>query len=851
MKYFWQLALRNLWVRKLRTLITASGILLGVAAMLAVSVMGASTTQSLREFFAQSSGRASLTISDAGRSGDGLEGKALARVRAFEGVADAAALTFNRVLYQEKDRTSALTIAGIDPDADRRLRTYNVIAGRFLSKGEKSFNIVLVDKFAANRSIALGDTISAILSNGRDVKFKVIGLMTTEGAGQMNSGNVGFINLEVAQNIFERGDRIDQIDLIAKPEIANDVSALSLLKARLQSALGANYVVALPAATGESVSQALGGLNIGLAIFSVIAVFVGMLLIYNTFAMTVAERTREIGMLRSLGATKRQILILVMIEAGLLGIVGTLAGIGGGLFLSIPLTRFMSNAINIPVNSFTIPASGLIQAALIGLVTTFVAAFVPAWQASRISPTEAMRARAESREGFLLRHSWKIGIALLALALIDGAGFLRIFQGAQFFMVTFLGMILIMPNLILALEPRAQKFIRALYGPLGLLGGRNLARAKTRTSLTVGVLMIGVVMNVAIGAMNVSFKSSIDDWINAAVGGDFFISSQQVMYADLARDLLSVEGIAAVTPERITQIKIAGVKNEAGFKTRDDAVQMIAVDVATYRQVTSFQFSNGETEELALGDLARGDAIFVSTTLSDRWNVKRGDTVRLRTAHGDRDFRVAAIVLTFYQGGQSIVLARADLQKYFGDTRVSLFIAKIKPNYSADQVQTRLRNGIAKTKRLSVTAGDDFRRNYSTQITQFFTLFDGMVWISVIVGALGVINTMTMNVLERVREIGTLRSIGMDRRQLGQMILSEAGTMGALGAVFGVLIAYPVSTVTVTGMREASGFPVTYVFPALSFFIGVIIALILSQAAALYPTWRAARVNVIEAIKEE
>ncbi|MBI3741256.1 MAG: ABC transporter permease [Chloroflexi bacterium] len=851
MKYFWQLALRNLWVRKLRTLITASGILLGVAAMLAVSVMGASTTQSLREFFAQSSGRASLTISDAGRSGDGLEGKALARVRAFEGVADAAALTFNRVLYQEKDRTSALNIAGIDPDADRRLRTYNVIAGRFLSKGEKSFNIVLVDKFAANRSIALGDTISAILSNGRDVKFKVIGLMTTEGAGQMNSGNVGFINLEVAQNIFERGDRIDQIDLIAKPEIANDVSALSLLKARLQSALGANYVVALPAATGESVSQALGGLNIGLAIFSVIAVFVGMLLIYNTFAMTVAERTREIGMLRSLGATKRQILILVMIEAGLLGIVGTLAGIGGGLFLSIPLTRFMSNAINIPVNSFTIPASGLIQAALIGLVTTFVAAFVPAWQASRISPTEAMRARAESREGFLLRHSWKIGIALLALALIDGAGFLRIFQGAQFFMVTFLGMILIMPNLILALEPRAQKFIRALYGPLGLLGGRNLARAKTRTSLTVGVLMIGVVMNVAIGAMNVSFKSSIDDWINAAVGGDFFISSQQVMYADLARDLLSVEGIAAVTPERITQIKIAGVKNEAGFKTRDDAVQMIAVDVATYRQVTSFQFSNGETEELALGDLARGDAIFVSTTLSDRWNVKRGDTVRLRTAHGDRDFRVAAIVLTFYQGGQSIVLARADLQKYFGDTRVSLFIAKIKPNYSADQVQTRLRNGIAKTKRLSVTAGDDFRRNYSTQITQFFTLFDGMVWISVIVGALGVINTMTMNVLERVREIGTLRSIGMDRRQLGQMILSEAGTMGALGAVFGVLIAYPVSTVTVTGMREASGFPVTYVFPALSFFIGVIIALILSQAAALYPTWRAARVNVIEAIKEE
>ncbi len=828
-----------------------SGIMLGVATMLAVSVMGASATQSLRDFFAQSSGRATLTISDAGKSGQGFEARALNRVRTFEGVADAAGLTFNRAFIPYNKKTFAITIVGIDPDVDRRMRTFTLTSGRFLARGERAHNILLVEKFAQDRQIALGDTITAILPNNREAKLKVIGLMASEGAGQLGTGSVGFVTLEVAQNIFERGERLDQIDLIAKDEIANSSTAINQLKTRLQKTLGDHYVVALPAAAGESVSQALGGLNLGLGIFSAISLFVGILLIYNTFAMTVAERTREIGMLRALGATQRQVMILILIEATILGALGIALGVAGGLFLSIPLIKFMGDTLRIPLNTFTIPATGLAQAVGVGLFATFFAASIPAWQASRVSPTEAMRARAGGREGFLLQHAWKIGILLLGIAVIDGTGVVRLFKGAEFFMVTFLGAILIMPNLILLLEPYGRRVINAIYGPMGTLGSRNLSRAKGRTSLTVGVLMIGVVMNVAIGAMSVSFKASMDDWITAAVGGDFFISSQRPLYAETARDLLAVEGIAAVTPQRNSQIKIAGMQNGAGFKPLDDAITMVAIDVPTYRQVTSFQFAGGETEEIALGDLTRGDALFISTTLAERWNLKRGDTLRLRTGRGERDFKVAAVMMTFYQGGNSIYISRNDLLKYFGDTRVSVFIVKKKTDAPTDEVTARLKKGVAKTKSLDIVAGEDFRKNISAQIKAFFTLFDAMVWISVIVGVLGVINTMTMNVLERIREIGALRSIGMDRQQLGRMILSEAGAMGALGAFFGVLIAYPVSTVTVSGMSQGSGFPVYYVFPTMSFVIGVFVALVLSQVAAIYPTLRAARVNVIEAIKEE
>jgi putative ABC transport system permease protein len=545
------------------------------------------------------------------------------------------------------------------------------------------------------------------------------------------------------------------------------------------------------------------------------------------------------------------VLGLVLAEAAFLGALGAILGIGFGLLLSIPLVQLMSGMMGIPLGTFSIPLNGLIQALIIGFVTTLIAALLPAWQASRISPTEALRARGGGKENFLLRHGWKIGVALLFYAFLEGAGIVRFFMGPQFFMATFLGTILIMPNMILWLEKYARRIITAIYGPMGQFGSRNLARAKGRTSLTVGVLMIGVVMNVAIGAMSTSFKASIDDWINAAVGGDFFINSTQVIRTDLAQDILAVPGIAAVTPERLLQIKIAGTQNADGYAHRDDLVLMLGIEPATYRQVSGMQFSGGEDADAAFADLARGDSVFVSTLLRDRYKLTRGDTLRLHTGHGERDFRVAGIVAMFYQGGQSFIISRQSIEKYWGDTRVSLFVARKKTEAESEEVRLRLKNGIGKTKNLDITAGDQYRKTFSTQIGQVFGLFDAMVWISIIVGALGVINTMTMNILERVREIGTLRSIGMDRKQLAQMVLSEAAAMGALGAVFGVAIAYPTSTVMVQGMSEGSGFPVHYVFPALAFVSGIVVALVVSQFAGLYPTWRASKISVIEAIRSE
>ncbi len=850
MTSLWQLAFRNLWVRKTRTFVTAMGILLGVGAMFAISVMGATSAQSLKDFFAQSSGRANLTITEVGTAGQGLARRTLTRVLATEGVVDAVGITRQRVTLLTADKSVGLSVLGIDPEADARLRKYKLSSGRMLTRQEKTHNILLVGNFAGKHGIALGDTVEVQLSNGNEAKFKVIGLLADEGAGHIESGSVGFLTREVADAVFARANRLDQIDIVVKPEIADSAAALDTFKQALQAQLGDKCIVSLPTATGESISQAISGLNMGLGFVGAISLFVGMLLIYNTFQMTVAERTREIGMLRSLGATRRQILSLMMAEALFFGILGTALGIGGGLLLSLPLVQLMSNMMGLALESFVVPLDGLVQAVGIGLVTTLVAAFLPAWSASRIAPTEALRVRSGGRERFLVRHGWKVGLVLIGLAVLDATRVVSLGEGPQFFIATFLGTILLLPSIILLLERVGRRALVLIYGEMGPLGSRNLARSRVRASLTVGVLMIGVVMTVAIGAMTASFRASIQAWVDAALAGDLIIASD-AMREDVQRDLEEVEGVQAVTPQRLIYQTVSGVSNGNGFTSYSDTLLLVGVDVPTYRQVGAFQFVGGEDEEQALAEVDGGDAVLVSTTLRDRWKVKRGDSVWVRTARGLRDFTVAGVVATFWSGGQSLFISRRAIEKYFGDDRVSLFMVRKTSDVSSAELEARLKQEILRSNRVEIISGDEFRNTLQTQVSQVMVLFDAMVWIAIIVGALGVVNTMTMNVLERVREIGTLRSIGMARGQLARMILAEAGMMGAIGSLFGVGIALPVSFVMVQGMRQGSGFEMEYIFPGSAFWIGVAIALVISQLAALYPTWRAARINIIQAVKEE
>jgi putative ABC transport system permease protein len=600
----------------------------------------------------------------------------------------------------------------------------------------------------------------------------------------------------------------------------------------------------------------------------------------------------------------------------------------------------------IPLDRFTVPLSAVLLAVLVGMTVTLLAALIPAIQAGRISPVEAMRVRAGGRPGFLTRNGWKIGLALMGFSLggaflnvllipilrlapslengdlaaigsglsailaltglltmaprlwmtiLDAVGQRRpglmqrvehwtqnrtfyflaeggwviglvlVAQGlanltpiwdylpdAAFFILTFTGGTLVLPIVIQLIEGSARRVLSLLYGAPGGLGSRNLNRARGRTSLTVGVLMVGATLTIAIGSMRTAFDGAINEWVDNTLGGDLTVEAERGQQIEFSNQLMTIPGVELATPFSVVPVEMTGIGNHDGFSSEDDSLGLQAVDLPTYCKVAGFQFAeDAEHEDEILARLSQGDAVLISGVLSDEYNIHRGDMIRLRTRRGERDFEVAGVINNFLWGGKSIIGIWSDLEQYMGVNRVWLFLIKLSPGADVDSVQHNLETRLARYGDFEVKTAVEFRETISRDVSSFMAIFNVVVYIAVLVAGLGVINTMTMNILERVREIGMLRAVGMTRGQVGRMVLAEAAAMGLIGAAFGLAIGWLIAKNMVTEMGRGSGWQFDYIFPTAAFVGAAATALIISQLAALYPVWRAGHMRIVEAIQHE
>ncbi len=842
------LALRNLAARRLRTGLTVLGVVLGVAAVVAVTVNGATTTRSLETLFANVSGRADLTVEPADRA-RGLHARDLDRVRRTAGVATAVGNLYLGA-QARADEPVALTLVGVDPALDSAVRVYRVVAGGFRRARERGGAVVLGEVLARQLGLGVGDTLTLDIGEaGRDLT--VVGLVADQGAGHIGRGNVGFVDLPLARELAGAPGRLDQVDVVLTAEARRSPAATEAARSALAAALGPRYTVSRPGATGASIAGLLTALHTGLGIFGAVALFVGALLIYNTFAMTVAERTAELGLLRALGATRRQVLSLVLTEASVVGVAGTLAGVALGVALAVPLVRVTGELVGVTLDSFTLPPGGLAAGAIVGLATTLAASALPAWRASRVAPMAAMRPAAGATDAPLTRWGGRASLAALAVALL--AWFLPGAPRALFFVAAFLAVTLLVPTLLTHLEAPARRVVRAAYGGEGDLGARNLSRARGRTSLTVSVLVVGLVLTVGIGALGSTFGAALGGWVARAAGGDLVVESDQALPRRIDAAVAAVPGVAAVTPTRLTSLKMVRVQPADGpARDVDEDITFQGVDPVTYPQVAGFQFATTDRPEAAmLAELARGGAVFVASVLAEQYGLKPGDTVVLRTASGEVPFRVAGVIVHFERVGRTLVGSWSDLTRVLRRGRPSALLVKLAPGADPATVEAAIERGPGRGTPLTITRGDAFRRTITADLDRILLLFRAVLAIALVVAGLGVVNTMAMNVLERLREIGTLRAVGMTRRQVARMVLAEAGAMAVVGAAVGVVAGLPLSWALVRQMTAASGFDFAYVFPALAFVGGLVIVLALSQLAAAWPAARAARVDILRAIRYE
>jgi putative ABC transport system permease protein len=323
------------------------------------------------------------------------------------------------------------------------------------------------------------------------------------------------------------------------------------------------------------------------------------------------------------------------------------------------------------------------------------------------------------------------------------------------------------------------------------------------------------------------------------------------MREQFERNLRAVPGVAGVTKIRYFAVRVAdaSIPPEA---VEEDTIIFAAIDPATYRAVGEFEFANGQGDPDAnWARFYRGDALFVSTVVADRYHLEQGDTLRLVTRRGEHDFYVAAVAVDFTGQGFIVSGTWNDMERWFGQSGVDRFTISVAEGYTTAQVRQAIEDKYKAARGIAVETTEEFKAKVLTLSEESFALFDVIGLIGIVVAALGVINTLMMNVLERRREIGGLRSLGLTRGQTVKMILAEAATLGGIGGVFGLGFGYVLSQIFVSALNDLSGYELAYLFSAGPYLIGAGIALGVSQLAALYPAWRAAGVNIVEAIKHE
>lgn len=863
-----QLALRNLFARKLRTLLTLGGIVLGVAVVLAINITNDSTLDSVRTVFNEASGRANLVITDSSAVPEDFAPGVLRQVERTPGVL-AAAPSVNRTtltVQQAAEWGLALSVAGaagandllvmgVQPDVDRTVRDYVIVEGAWLPQKERrAYQALLVKDFADSEGYRLGDDLDILVGDNREETLEIVGFIAKQGPGLQNDGAVAVVPLDTAQRLFELGGNIDQIDVILEQQLAENATALARARQSLQQKLGSDFAVQYPASRGDVVAKQLQSYQLGLNFFSAVALFVGAFLIYNTFTMTVVERTREIGMLRTLGMLRRQIAGLVLTEALLLGMLGSGLGVGFGLLLARGLMRSVRIISGSDPVAMAVPADGLLLSLLVGLGVTLVSAVLPARRASKISPMEALRITAKPPQPLLGEAGWLVGALLAAISLttiylIPIPEAIKAYVGFASIFILLLGATLIVPATVNGLERTVRPLITRVYRGEGRLGASNVRRAKARTALTVAALMIGIAMIIGIQSMTRSFESEIDHWVQTALGGDLYVRSPLPLREEFGTRLLAEPEVAAASP--ITFYRTRRVPPD-GDPDKFDRILWVGIDPETYPLVGSYVFANPETRQAeVMARLAQGGAVIISTTLADRYGIGAGDVITLETRRGYQDFEVAAVVVEFSSQGFTIQGSRADVERFFGRRKVDQFILRVKPGVDVPATAKKLAERHGTRNHIVVETTEDFRRRVNDVTRQSFALFDVLGLIGVIIAGLGVINTLLMNVFERQREIGGLRSLGMTRRQVARMILAESGTMGFIGGVYGILFGLVLSNIFIKGIEGVAGYTLTYYFPPESLLISAAIALLVSQGAALYPAWKASRVRIVEAIQHE
>ncbi len=848
---FKNITLRHLRYHKGRSLLSMVGIALGVAVFISVQTAIYTAIESFNASVDHVSGKANLQVTSFGR---GFSEQVYPKVKRVPGV-KAATPVIQYVSKMDEPIGEPLYLLGIDVFSDRPFREYQFYESETDDEGllflKTPHSIAITEKLAGRHGLKKGQKITLIVGS-KKVTLTITNLLKMEGPAKSLEGNFGLMDIASAQEALEKVGLIDRIDLIVDKS-----RPIEAIERELKKVIPPGVEVRRSDTRSGQIEKMVSAFHLNLTALSFISLIVGMFLIYNAISVSVIQRRREIGILRSVGLTRPQVLGLFIGEAAWIGCLGSLAGIGVGIGLAKLMLYLVSRTITalyilVKAEHLMISPSILMAGFAVGVAASVLSSIGPAREASKIAPTEALAlGTLETKIKIRLGRFNLIGVGLLILSLI--LAFQKPVSHRPIFgflaaLLILIGVSFLIPSVTTFLNRLLAPFLHRLFGSEGKLASRYLRDSMARTAITIAALMTALSMLISISIMILSFRKTVDLWVEQSINGDIFIfpgsysitGYSALLPLEVSRQLPSLPGVKAVDPFRALEVEYQG-----------QPALIASVDGRVFLNLKIIRFTRGNSRAI-LRQFAAGKAILVTESFSLRHHVKAGDRIKLNTPQGEKEFLIAGVFYDYSSDWGMVLLEKKLFQSLWKDETIHSAGIYLKEGVSQEAFKEMIRERYSKPYRLFVVSHRELRKEVLKIFDQTFAITYALEFIAIIVAILGIVNSLNALIIERQRDIGIVRAVGAFREQIQKTTLIEAGMIGFFSHILGLICGFLLSILLIYVINKQSfGWTIQFSIPLRSLIESWLIVMVTSVGAGFIPARRAAKMNLVESLRME
>ena len=854
MTLFRRFIVRALLRDRARTVVTLVGLTLGVAVVVAIRLANASSIRGFETALDVVAGKTSLEIVGAGVGVPETQLRALGWLRDYGRVSPVIDRTAQ---VRAPDGTEyPVRVLGVDVLRDRPFREYRLL--RFAGIGRDPrpqellallldpTSVVLTERFAGRHAIELDTPVQLIIGD-RVHDAVVRGLLLDEGPARVVDGQLALMDIATAQLLFDRLGWLDRVEIqLFDAETIDD--AERAIATRLPDGLR----VQRPAKRGRQVEQMLAAFHFNLTALSYIALVVGLFLVYNTVAVSVITRRREIGTLRALGATRGLVRRLFLGEAALLAIAGAGLGLPAGWLLAQAAVRLTSTTVNALyiTSAATVPALGagdLLLACAVAIPLALAGAAIPAAEAAGVTPIAAVRdADRFVRDSRVPRRSAALAVLLFGagwwLSTREAVGGLPVFGLGAALAVVF-GAAALVPALLELLRRVGRATLWRWFGVEGLLAHANLSASVSRLAVSVAALVVSLAMLVAIAIMVGSFRDTVSYWVGQTLQGDLFVTTggraplgpAVTISEGTERRLAAHPAVAAL--DRFSTVDLS-------YGPDDALIILGAGDFEVMLEYGGLLFKTPTDGRAAMRRAVGADAVVVSESFAIKHDAAVDDRIELDTPQGARPFQVVAVYYDYSSDRGLVVMDRTTFARHYGAQRPTGLTLYLEPDADPEAVREELLAGVGPDHRLFISTNAALRTEVLRIFDATFAITYALEAIAIFVAIIGVAATLVTLTLERSRELAMLRLVGAGRGQIRRMVVIEAAMLGMLSQGVGLLVGVALSLILIYVVNVQSfGWTIQFHLPLGFLAQSILLIAVTTALAGLYPARIAIRLT--------